>query len=198
MRTREMEAILRDLSPRHAEFVREYMTNGQKVREAAEATGYKPQTGSILVTQHKKVKKAIAEIEALKKHEVAKGILEDLDDWTDMAKEAKRRLRDLLGSSDERVALNAAQTVLDRALGKAIQKVEGEHTHKHEGPEMDSLTLRAAMALVLARGWTLGQAVTYVRQHPDEVKNWNQLMAGQAEVQEAEVLDETLDSDSSE
>lgn len=56
---------------------------------------------------------------------------------------AIRKMVELIGSDDDRVALQAAVAILDRAVGKPTQttKLDAKHTHRH-GSESVSDTAR--------------------------------------------------------
>lgn len=73
------------------------------------------------------------------------------DTATSHADAALEKLVSLMGSSDERVALAAAQGVLDRAVGKPRQTVSNEVTRKRDVADIDDAELAAIASSRSAR-----------------------------------------------
>lgn len=103
--------------------------------------------------------------------------------WAEIAPKAQRVLVEALSANrvtthqgqvvdmgpDWKVRVEAAQAILDRALGKPVARVEGDVTHR-AAPQLDAETAHRAMAVSLVRGLPAVEAVDWVRQHPEEAE----------------------------
>lgn len=121
---------------------------------------------------------------------------EDLKDWGTLAVRAQRVLEDLLDAKDEKIRKDVAFYLIDRALGKAPQKVDATITSRSE--HLSEVEMQAALSLVQEHGLTLTEASRYVRENPEEVMAWAATQVERARearalppVQEAEVVEST-------
>jgi hypothetical protein len=154
------KAAEKPLSPVQTRFLVEVCTNGGNPRAAANAIGISPTTGKAWM-QLPQVAEAFRHYRMQ-----AEGKLKD---WSLLVDRAQETLVDLLDSKDDRVRIVAANTILDRGLGKVANKVEGIITHQEA---LTGVALEAALSLVAGAGMTLHEASAYVREHPEEVANW--------------------------
>lgn len=146
-----------------AAFIAELMANGGNQSAAAEKVGWHPQHGRRLASTDPEVRAAIAAAKDSQKNL--------LKEWTDLAVKAQKKLETLLEARDERVQLLAAKEILERHLGKSTAHVEHSGEISTKVIEEDGVMM-AVMTLMGRRGWTLPQAINYVKANPREVQEW--------------------------
>ena len=82
---------------------------------------------------------------------------------------ARQRIGELMYSEDERVALAAAEIVIERVEGKVTQPI------RDDGPPpitMDDVTMRFVTSLHMLRGYSIAQALDYAERNQEEVQEW--------------------------
>lgn len=171
------------LNPLQSRFLVEVCTNGGNPGAAAAAIGVARETG-------KRWMRLPQVAEAFSHYRTqAEGKLKD---WALLVDRAQETLVDLLDSKDDRVRIVAANSILDRGLGKVAAKVEATVTHQEA---LTGVALEAALSLVAGAGMSLADASRYVREHPEEVAAWALIHAPKppraleaGEVLDAEVL----------
>jgi hypothetical protein len=156
------------LTPLQSQWLVQYLTNGNNAGAAAEAVGMSRTTGNAWAR--------LPQVRAMvDEFQVTAGAT--LEDWGRHLRRAQDTLVSLLDSSDERVRLQAVQTLLDRGLGKVASKVDATVTHQNALSEPE---MQAALSLMAAHSMTFTEASQYVRDNPDEVRAWLQAQATQA------------------
>jgi hypothetical protein len=171
-----VKKALRRVPPRHAALAVAWLTNGENLKRAALQSGYAEGTARTILNSDP-VQELILHVRAFRPSED--------QEWIDLLPEARYTLRNLLRSEDDKVRYLAAKDIVDRAEGKARQRVD--MTVRDERPGMTDEEMQLAFSIMRQAGTGFAETVEWMRAHPDEVKEW--IKANIGEVQEAEVVE---------
>jgi hypothetical protein len=151
------------LSAKHAAFVAQLALSGDSAA-AARAVGYTEGSARNLLMRRPDLRDAA--------EEARKNVTAGMQKWADLVDVAQRKIIDLLRSTDDRVALRAAQEILNRAEGRPRQSVEV----RVEEPEADGPStgeMRLALSLVMARRVSsMGEALEFIERNPEAAQAW--------------------------
>lgn len=89
--------------------------------------------------------------------------------WSDMHNKALQTVHASLDSEDDRVALQAAELIIERVEGRVPQKIEGD---LGINVSMQSIIMRFVTNVHLTQGVSIAEAMDYAQQHPEEVDAW--------------------------
>jgi phage terminase small subunit len=145
--------------PQQALFVAAYVSGGcSDAAAAARAAGYYPDYGRRL-KELPHVKAAI--------QRTYEGMTIGLTAWEALLPRAQMRLLELVECENPRVALAACIEVLNRGLGKAVAHVQA--TVEVEEDNIDTPTMRYAIALAITQNIGLPEAMERAQKDPDAV-----------------------------
>lgn len=153
----------RALDPRHILLGVELVFTNGNVTQAAKNVGLAPSHARRIVAANPEIRERAAE----RTSETAEAVVLE---WKSMHEKAMRTVDKSMGSADDRVALQAAQIVIERVEGRVPQKIEAEI--QDEGAEAATLLLRCVTALVLTKGLQPAQAMAWAQANPEKVEAW--------------------------
>jgi hypothetical protein len=159
---RSLEEAIRE-NTKLAIFVASLVLTDGNITEASKSAGIGKSTGYTYCRRYPEIQEKLREARATV-------VSEALQDWKDMANEARGRIRELMRSVDERVATANAQYVVDRVEGRPKQGIDVDMPDARE--ETASALVAFAMAYALEQGATLEAALTYARENEEEVQTW--------------------------
>lgn len=142
-------------------FLMQLAVNRGNVAAAAAATGWSSSAADRFVKAHPELRQLVDEF-------VFSLSESTMMDWREMHAQARRRVQDLMYSEDDRVALAAAQVVIERVEGKVTIPIQDETPRV----SLDSIHMRFVAALHLYKGYSVAEALEYARRHPEEVEEW--------------------------
>lgn len=138
-----------------------WLTNGNNEKRAALQTGYTVKTVKEVLDSDP-VQEFILLVQAFRPTEA--------QEWIDLLPEARYTMRNLLRSEDDKVRYLAAKDIVDRAEGKATQKVD--MTVRDERPGMSDEEMQLAFSIMQQAETGFAETVEWMRAHPDEVAEW--------------------------
>jgi hypothetical protein len=155
------QARVHDLEPAELALVSEWADNGQNVAAAARTLGMAAATAARWMRRRR--------VQHFIRHVIPERNLGDLRDWGLLVPRAQQTLVALLDDEDGRVRLQAANSILDRGIGKVTQRLDH---HVSQTATLDEVQMQAALSLVAEHGVPMTEAARYVLDHPDEVRQW--------------------------
>lgn len=159
------------LTAQQAALLAAWVTTGN-ISKAAQLVGMNASYARRLFSQNANIALVAAAIEEHMQGVARTAVAEAVEEWAELVPRAKAVMMDLLGANDEKVRLWAAQDIVNRAEGKPVAKVE--HKHTSEGPQLTEAQMRLAFSLCQAHGLSMAEALEYMRQHPQDVRQWEE------------------------
>jgi len=150
------------LSGKQLALLTAWMRNGRNQRKACETVGYSEPHASVLFNNHPLFVAAKEMISTLEDEETR--------EWADLLPTAKRTLVSLLEAKDEKVKYLAAKDIVDRAEGKAINRVS--HTVTEYQSSLSDGEIQLVISIMHAKGLSFPEAVRVIQQNPDKAQQW--------------------------
>lgn len=154
--------IIKDLTPQQVALFAAMLVNGGKITPAAKQVGMNPSYARRLVSKHAVFRDAI--------RQYGDGMRTCLQDWMDLVPQAKAAMVALLNDEDGKVRYLAAKDIIDRAEGKAVNRVD--LNLRDERPQLSEGEVQLAFSLMKSRGISYPEAVQLIKQNPEDAAEW--------------------------
>jgi hypothetical protein len=185
----DLREILAQMDPKQVSLFTVWAINGRNISAAARQAGYNESHARRLFSMDTLFLAARRWVET--------ALYEEDLQWTELLPRARRTLRDLLTSKDEKVRFMAAKDIADRAEGKASVRVDMTITEHR--PSLTEGEVQLAISLVQQADMGFAEARQWIYDNPEQVQAWISQNVSQQkglppgrQIEEAVVISEAL------
>lgn len=154
--------VLQGLTPQQVALFAAMLINGGNISRAAQTVGMNPSYARRIVSRHAVFREAI--------RQYGQGMKTCLQDWMELVPRAKQEMLNLLNDPDGKTRYLASKDILDRAEGKAINRMD--LNIKDERNLLSEAEIQLAMSLMRARSITYAEAVRLIQANPEDTQAW--------------------------
>lgn len=155
-------AFIKDMTPQQVALFAAMLTNGGNITKAARQVGMNESYARRLASKHAVFREAL--------RQYGHAMKTCLEDWTEIVPRAKATMISLLQDEDGKVRYLAAKDIIDRAEGKAINRME--LNVKDERPQLTEGEVQLAFNLMKSKGISYPEAVALIKDHPEDAAQW--------------------------
>lgn len=156
------EAI--EKNPKIGLFVAQLTLKDGDVGGAAEACGWTPGYGRLLIKRYPEIRAAVNRLFEQTQQSVRSR-------WAKLHDRALTRISEHIESEDPRVSLEACKVAVERVEGRPRQGIDLNLIEREEDA-LESVRYRFALGIAKEYGMELEAALQYADEHPDEMQTW--------------------------